>query len=119
MIRPVDEPFDLKECGGGISLFIKEGLCYKVREDLNVILPYLETLFIELTFNNKLYIVGVIYRIPNTNVNVFNEILNEIIEPLKNSHEIILVGDFNVCLMKENNQTNNFRNSLISNNLFH
>ena len=37
---------------------------------------------------------------------------------MKNSHEVILVGDFNVCLMKENNQSSNFRNSLISNNLF-
>ena len=93
-------------------------MTYKVRADLNVVLPYLETLFIELTFENKLYMIGVIYRVPNTDVNEFIEKLNEIVEPLKNSHELILVGDFNVCLMKNNNQTNSFRNSLISNNLF-
>ena len=81
-------------------------------------LPYLETLFLEVTFNNKLYMIGVVYRVPNTNVNTFNETLNRIIEPLKNNYELILVGDFNICLMKDNNHTNNFRNSLISNNLF-
>ena len=118
IIRPVDEHFDLKEHGGGISIFIKDDLCYKVREDLNLVLPYIETLFIELSFGDKLYIIGVIYRVPNTNINSFNETLNGIIEPLKNNYEIILVGDFNVCLMKENNHTNSFRNSLISNNLF-
>ena len=118
IIRPVDNNFDLKEKGGGISIFIKENLQYKVREDLNVVLPYMETLFIELTFNNKLYLIGVIYRVPNTNVHVFNETLNGIIEPIKNSYEIVLVGDFNICLMKDNNHSNSFKNSLISNNLF-
>ena len=118
IIRPVDNNFDLKEKGGGISIFIKENLQYKVREDLNVILPYMETLFIELTFDNKLYLIGVIYRVPNTNVHVFNETLNGIIEPIKNSYEIVLVGDFNICLMKDNNHSNSFKNSLISNNLF-
>ena len=70
-------------CYNCISIFIKENLQYKVREDLNVVLPYMETLFIELTFNSKLYLIGVIYRVPNTNVHVFNETLNGIIEPIK------------------------------------
>ena len=118
VIRPVDEQFDLKDHGGGISIFVKESLRYKVREDLNVILPYIETLFIELTINNKLYMIGVIYCVPNTSVNDFNDSLNGIVEPLKNNYEIILVGDFNICLMKEDNHTDTFRNSLISNNLF-
>ena len=83
IIRPVDEHFDLKEHGGGISIFIKDDLCYKVREDLNLVLPYIETLFIELSFGDKLYVIGVIYRVPNTNINSFNETLNGIIEPLK------------------------------------
>ena len=118
VIRPVDDHFDGKNSGGGISVFIKEGLHYKVRTDLNFVLPYLETLFVELTFNNKLYMIGVVYRVPNTDVDTFNETLNGIIEPLRNIYELILLGDFNVCLMKDNNQTNHFRNSLISNNLF-
>ena len=118
VIRPADDHFDFKEKGGGISIFIKENLQYKVREDLNVSLPHIETLFIELTFNDKIYIVGVIYRVPNTNVHIFNETLNSIIEPIKNRYEIVLVGDFNVCLMKENNFSNSFQNTLISNNLF-
>ena len=118
IIRPTDDNFDFKEKGGGISIFIKESLRYKVREDLNVTLPYMETLFIEISFNSKIYIIGVIYRVPNTNVHLFTEKLNDIIEPIKNNYEIILVGDFNICLMKENNQSNSFRNSLISNNLF-
>ena len=47
IIRPMNEQFDLKEHGGGISIFIKAGLCFKVRKDLNLILPYIETLLIK------------------------------------------------------------------------
>ena len=83
IIRPTDDYFDFKEKGGGISIFVKESLQYKVREDLNVTLPYMETLFIEITFNSKTYIIGVIYRVSNTNVQLFNETLNGIIEPIK------------------------------------
>ena len=118
LLRPIDEQFDFKESGGGISVFIKEGINYKIRDDLTVILPYLEAIFIEVNYNNKLYLVGITYRVPNTNVNSFIDKINGIIEPIKNKYEVILVGDFNICLMKDNNHTNSFRNSLISNNLF-
>ena len=78
----------------------------------------MEAIFIEVNYNNKLYLVGITYRVPNTNVNSFIDKINGIIEPIKNKYEVILVGDFNICLMKDNNHTNSFRNSLISNNLF-
>ena len=99
-------------------MFVKENLQYKVREDLNFTLPHIETLFIELTFNDNIYIIGAIYRVPNTNVHLFYETLNGRIEPIKNRYEIVLLGDFNICLMKDNSYSNSFKNSLISNNLF-
>ena len=80
--------------------------------------PYLEAIFIEVSYNNKIFLVGVTYRVPNTNINSFIVKINGIIEPIKNKYEVILVGYFNICLMKDNNHTNSFRNSLISNNLF-
>ena len=54
---------------------------------------------------------------PNTNVNTFTEKLNEIIEPIKNNFELILTGDFNICLLKDNIQSTNFENCMMSNNL--
>ena len=118
LLRPIDDQFNFKESGGGVSVFVKEGINYKVRDDLNVMSPYLEALFIEVNHNNKLYLVGVTYRVPDTNVNSFNERINAILEPIKNNYEIILLGDFNICLLKDHNHTNTFRNTLISNNLF-
>ena len=102
-IRPTDQFFDMKEMGGGVSLFIKNNIQYKVREDLNIMSSYMETLFIEIPHNGKTYLIGVIYRVPNTQVASFNETLNALIEPIRNNYEVILVGDFNICLINDDN----------------
>ena len=100
----------MKEAGGGVSLFIKNNIQYKVREDLNLMLSYIETLFIEVPHKGKTYLIGVIYRVPNTKVADFNDTLNKLIEPIKNNYEVILVGDFNICLLNDDNCTQSFRN---------
>ena len=48
------------------------------------------------------------YRTPNTNTKLFIEKFNEIIEPLKSSHEIIILGDFNINLLNDNSNKNMF-----------
>ena len=118
LLRSPDRDFNLKERGGGLSFFIKEGLNYKSRWDLSLMLPHIETLFIELNFNDKKYMIGVIYRVPNTNINDFINSLNSVIEPIRREYELLLVGDFNICMMQDNDYTNNFRNSLQTHNLF-
>ena len=118
VIRPIDQNFNMKDKGGGISIFVKEGIEYKLRNDMNLTLPYIETLFIELNLNGKKYMIGTVYRVPNTNVNDFNETLNKLIEPVSNDYEVVLLGDFNICLLQENNHTTSFCSSLQSNNLF-
>ena len=53
-LRPRDEQFDFKESGGGISVFIKEGINYKARDDLTVMSPYLPTYYFQyLNFSYK------------------------------------------------------------------
>ena len=81
-------------------------------------LPFIETLFIEVQYNKKSYIIGVIYRVPNTNIESFTNELNAIIEPIKNNHEVIIMGDFNICLLKDNKYTHDFRNCMQSNSLY-
>ena len=115
--RKNDNP-NIKEGGGGISVFIKEGIRYKVRYDLNVTLSYMETLFVEVKYNDKNYMLGIVYRIPNTNVDSFINKINEIIEPIRNNYELVLTGDFNICLLKNNNHSESFRNCMMSSNLF-
>ena len=118
LLRPPDREFNLKERGGGLSFFIKEGINYKSRDDLNLMLPHIETLFIELNLNDKKYMIGVIYRVPNTNIRDFIDSLNSVIEPIRREYELIIVGDYNICMMQDNEYTQSFRNSLQTHNLF-
>ena len=71
-------------------------------------LPHIETLFIELNFNDKKYMIGVIYRVPNTNINDFINSLNSVIEPIRREYELLLVGDFKICMMQDNDYTTIF-----------
>ena len=75
-------------------------------------------LFVEINLHNKVYLIGVTYRVPNTNFSLFNDEINAILERLKNKYHIILMGDFNICLMKENNNKSLFQNTMQSNSLF-
>lgn len=117
LIRPIDQHINFKERGGGISIFIHNSITYQHRNDLDVILPFIECCFIEITFNNKKYIIAGIYRIPNTDINLFLDKFNEIVEPLKSSFEVILLGDFNISLLNDDNYKNRFELCLQSNYL--
>ena len=85
---------------------------------MSIMLPYIETLFIEVPRKNKTFLIRVIYRVSNTNVGMFNETLNNLIEPIRNNYEVIVVGDFNICLLNDDNRTQSFKNTLQLNSLF-
>ena len=54
-IRQQNLGSECKTKGGGISLFIRDNLIFKRRDDLSVLLPHLELLFTEISLNNKIY----------------------------------------------------------------
>ena len=116
-IRPIDNNFNLKEKGGGISIFIKNGIDYIIRNDLTNMLPFMESCFIEICLNHKKFLIGGLYRPPDSNANLFTEKLNEMLEPLKNTFQIIIMGDFNIDLLKSTSLSNNFQLCLQSNYL--
>ena len=100
--------FESKERGGGLSLFIRDNILYKLRDDLSVLTSYLELLFVEINLNNKIYLIGVTYRIPNTNIKLFTDEINSILEKIRAKYGVILMGDFNLCLLHESNNSNIF-----------
>ena len=66
--------------GGGVALFVRNGIDYHVRNDLTVMNESLETLFIEIdkdvTNSHNNIIIGVYYRPPGTDISIFSEELN-------------------------------------------
>ena len=113
LLRSTDE----QQRGGGVSMFIKNGIEYKRRNDLTKVTPEAEFLFLELNYNNKKYLIGCIYRVPNADEHTFCEQINEIIEPHR-SYEIILLGDFNICLLQNDCHKRELLNTMQSNSLF-
>ena len=107
---------------GGVGLFIKENIIFKIREDLSVFIPHiLESVFIEIqSKSNKNTIIGVIYR-PNTapmaDVDIFSATISDILDTINKENKYgILMGDMNIDLLKFGSQvrTEDYLDSLFS-----
>ena len=91
---------------GGVGLFIKQTVNYKIREDLSVFIPHVfESVFVE-TINKteKNTLVGIIYR-PNTEPRADIDILTSNLEYIMDTanHEnkhCVIMGNMNVDLIK-------------------
>ena len=78
-------------------------------------LPFMECSFIEMEFNSQKHIIGGIYRIPDTRINLFIDHFNRIVEPLKSTYKIILLGEYNINFLKNDTYRNTFEICLQSN----
>ena len=90
--------------GGGVSLFVKNIIDYKLRSDINILNDNLEAVFIEInktqfaTPNN--IIIGTVYRPPNTDIQLFMHHLKLILDQMdKEGKCVYLMGDFNMNLL--------------------
>ena len=96
-----------KSSNGGALLYINNGINYKLRPDLNINKDKkLESIFIEiLTKNSKNILIGCNYKHPCIHPMEFNNLfLKSLTNKLNNesNKEIILLGDFNIDLIKTN-----------------
>ena len=93
--------------GGGVSLFINSKLSVKSRDDLKVMSNGLEALFVEISKEDsglqKDLILGIVYRPPNQDINLFNECLTNVLSKLRTERKLIqIMGDFNVNILNVN-----------------
>jgi hypothetical protein len=96
--------------GGGIGLYLSKQLPFKNRPDLclesnnnNIV----ESLFIEICNpNGKNIIVGVLYRPPASNVNLFVQKFDDLLGKISSENNIYYIaGDFNLNLISYQNDT--------------
>ena len=90
--------------GGGVSIFIKDSIKYKRRNDLDIINESIEAIFIEIPkdeFNTrKNLIIAVIYRPPNSNLQNFMDAMKNSMNILKSSKFLnFFLGDYNLDLL--------------------
>ena len=93
--------------GGGVSLFLKDHLQYTLRADLSIFNESLESVFVEIN-NVSLHgrkrniVVGVIYRPPAGDGDLFHEHLGNILSAItRECKQSFLMGDFNYDLLRE------------------
>jgi len=86
---------------GGVALFVKDGLAYRVVKFM-VDTPGCENLWLQLDTNNSnTFVIGVVYRHPNSNYEDFLDKLDVTIAKLSaTSSKYYICGDFNIDLLK-------------------
>ena len=99
-----ENKYRTNKIGGGVSIMIKQGINYRVREDLGTFTDLMESIFIEIPNKEincgKNIIIGVIYRPPGNNIEDFNLHLTAVVDKLKKENKLIyLLGDFNVNIV--------------------
>ena len=85
--------------GGGVSLYIAEKLAYTELPELGIVDDCIECVFARVHINGQAYIVGVVYRPPNSNVMDFNSTMHAILEKVT-QYPCYIMGDFNHDLLK-------------------
>ena len=104
---------------GGTGFFVSDKLNFHVRDDLSESTVDYECLWIDIQSNFKDDLIcGVIYRHPNSDLEVFVAFLNKSIDKINRENKYcIIMGDFNLHLLNSDSHsgTEEFLNTLGSN----
>jgi exonuclease III len=105
--------------GGGVGLFVRDTIKFQLYEEKSEHKTY-EGLFIKTYLPSTTCLVGVLYRPPGQNLVEFNAEIEVLFSSIvKGTKDIVLLGDFNIDLLKinEHKETNIFYNNLTSHQL--
>ena len=111
--------------GGGVTIAVRNGIAFKVRSDLEFFDSEMESVFIEVeksifgTSSNL--VIGVIYRMPDSSVEIFNDRMNDWLNIIQREKKICyFLGDLNLDLLRneEHRPTSAFLDILYSYNVY-
>ena len=98
---------------GGLALYINSNIKFRLIDELCVIHSYIESLCIEIQFENECYFVCLIYRRPGSDFDQFMLSYNHIICNTRRKNCLIF-GDFNLDLLRY--ETSNIVESFVHSN---
>ena len=111
--------------GGGVFIFIQDSLEYFIREDLCHQNNSIESVFIEIDKTqlgkDKNVIIGVVYRPPNGDIDLFNTYMSELLSKIKSERKYVsCLGDYNISLLNNgtHGSTQEFADLMYSHSLF-
>ena len=107
---------------GGVGIYLKSNLNYKIRPDITSDNEVFELLTIEIVNPlNKNIIVVAVYRPPGTDIVAFNSMINVLCDNIKNENKLVYwAGDFNINLLnaESHRATNDFLNIMMANSMY-
>ena len=96
--HPPERKDRVEDRHGGVMLYVKEGLHYRRRQDLEP--KGIECLWIEIINKHKHVLFGLFYRPPNSDANYYSTIEDSIHLAVDTGlNDIIVTGDFNFNLL--------------------
>ena len=94
----VIERYDRNREGGGVMMYIKDGIKYKPRPDMGKAAINIENVWIEIETtkrSKKPYLICCIYRPPSAKVSYYNSILDIVERAMSEDKEVVILGDLN------------------------
>jgi len=103
--------------GSGVALYIHVCLNAEMNNDLSIVTPNIESIFVTINHSPKPIYVGVIYRPPSGSPENFLSELTSIVEKLPKNN-VHLMGDFNINLHNQNSKmSKDFENIMLATGL--
>ena len=100
---------------GGVSIYVKEGFGSCMLNDLPYASETIEVCSVELNIKQESFVIVGVYRPHSDTINNFNEHFSNFLEsPLLRSKSCIILGDLNICLLKDNPHNVDYSNLLFS-----
>ncbi|ESO02879.1 hypothetical protein HELRODRAFT_174321 [Helobdella robusta] len=97
--------------GGGIGLYIDNGITYKTRDDINSI-SSIELFSIEITndCSNKNAIIVITYRPPTYDANMYLQQIEPVLQIISLENKLVyLIGDMNINLLDADSNASKFQ----------
>ena len=88
-------------------------ISYSELTEITKVQECIECLFLKINFKGIIYIIGIVYRPPDSDIEQFTATLNDILSQI--SHlPCYIMGDYNLDLLKHecHNPTENFLNTM-------
>ena len=91
--------------GGGVSIYVRSHISAHKVCNISCVSDDIECLFLECSVGRLRVGMGCVYRPPRGNIEMFNNKLEECISSLSGYDECIIAGDFNINIMKYEEET--------------
>ncbi|KAJ8735050.1 hypothetical protein PYW08_014300 [Mythimna loreyi] len=103
--------------GGGVAMYLRAGIPYKIiSASPSAYSGSAEHLFLEITLHQVRMLLGVIYS-PNLTIDYFDSLDSLFNNFCPTYDHVVLMGDFNTCLLKNNSRTHKLQSLTSSFNL--